>query len=281
MLFPGYTAPRDHGERLAQLDQLLEGWRTYVQEPRSVEDGSSLAADDRLFPVLTPSQLAWHGIASAVDHLDMFMALLRSGTSHPLAPNTIARTGMLSGAHALWLLDGPDRVERQRRGLRLAHEEFFRDHQAVRDIAMIENPDPARGLAEMKGYLDTRVEWMDRAVAVGATIGMPAKQVKTVNDTQLLDTVTRRLVEQDPEGVDLIRAVRVVWRVYSGVAHGLRWPVMYRAQYGAPVPGGKPGTVEGHVTNSVGDLDMAASSVSIFLLNAINLFEKRRRPAQR
>jgi hypothetical protein len=199
VLFPGYTAPRDHGERLAQLDQLLEGWRAYIQEPRSVEDGSSLAADDRLFPVLTPSQVAWHGIASAVDHLDMFMALLRSGTSHPLAPNTIARTGVLSGAHALWLLDGPDRVERQRRGLRLAYEEFFRDHQAVRDIAMIENPDPARGPAEMKGYLDARVEWMDRAVAVGATIGMPAKEVKTFNDTQLLDTVTRRLVEQDPE----------------------------------------------------------------------------------
>lgn len=279
MLFPGYTTPRDHGERLAQLDQLLESWRAYIQKPRSVEDGSSLAADDKLFPVLTPSQLAWHGIASAVDHLDMFMALLRSGTSHPLAPNTIARTGMLSGAHALWLLDGPDRVERQKRGLRLAYEEFFRDHQAVRDIAMIENPDPARGLAEMKGYLDARAEWMDRAVTVGATIGMPAKEVKTVNDTQLLDTVTRRLVEQDPEDVDLIRAVRIVWRIYSGVAHGLRWPVMYRAQYGGPVPDSKPGTVEGHVTNSIGDLDMAASSISIFLLNAINLFEKRRRPA--
>lgn len=75
-----------------------------------MQEGSSLAADDKLFPVLPPSHLAWHGVASAVDHLDMFMALPRSGVSHPLAPNTVARTGMLSGAHALWLLDAPTRA---------------------------------------------------------------------------------------------------------------------------------------------------------------------------
>ena len=278
MLFNGHTIPRDHGERLSQLDQLLDGWRAYIIEPRIVQDGSSLAADDKLFPVLAPSQLAWHGIASAVDHLDMFMALLRTGTSHPLAPNTIARTGMLSGAHALWLLDGPNRIERQKRGLRLAHEEFSRDRQAVRDIATIENPDPEAGLVKMKDYLDTRTEWMERALTVGAQLGMTSKDLR-FDDTTLLDEVTRRLVERDPEAIDLIRAVRIVWRTYSGVAHGLRWPVMYRAEYGEPIPGGKPGSVEGRVTNNIEDLSMAASSVSIFLINAIDLFEKRRQSA--
>lgn len=188
---------------------------------------------------------------------------------------------MLSGAHALWLLDGPDRVERQKRGLCLAHEEFFREHQAVRDIAAIQNSDPVRGLTAMKDYLDARVEWMDRALAAGATIGMTSKEVKTLNDTGLLDTVAHRLVEHDPENVELISAVRIVWRTYSGVAHGLRWPVRYRTKYGEPIPGSRPGTVEGRVTNSIGDLDMAASSISIFLINAIRLFEKRRQPAHR
>lgn len=91
MSFPGYTRPRDHGERLAQLDQPLAGWRDYIQ--KAPEDGNSLAGDDHLFPMLPPSQLAWFGIVSAVDHLDMFMALVRSGTSRPLAHNTVARTG--------------------------------------------------------------------------------------------------------------------------------------------------------------------------------------------
>lgn len=276
--FPGYTSPQSHEERLSQLDKLLGSWRAYISEARPIHDASSLAADDKLFPVLAPSQLAWHGIASAVDHLDMFMALLRSGTSHPLAPNTVARTGMLSGAHALWLLDGPDRPERQKRGLRLAYEEFFRDHQAVTDIATIEAPDPERRFAEMKSYLDARTEWMARVVMVGEQLGMTAKDVKSLNDTKLLDEVTRRLVERDPESTELIRAVRVVWRTYSGVAHGLRWPVMYRAQYGEPVPGGNPGNVEARVTSSIADLSMAASSVSIFLLHAVDLFEKRRLP---
>ena len=258
MSFPGYTRPRDHGERLAQLDQLLAGWRDYIQ--KAPEDGNSLAGDDHLFPMLPPSQLAWFGIVSAVDHLDIFMALVRSGTSHPLAHNTRTTPspapGVLSGAHALWLLNGPDRVERQKRGLCLAHEEFFREHQAVRDIAAIQNSDPVRGLTAMKDYLDARVEWMDRALAAGATIGTTSKEVKTLNETGLLDTVAHRLVEHDPENVELISAVRIVWRTYSGVAHGLRWPVRYRTKYGEPIPGSRPGTVEGLVTNSIGDLDM-------------------------
>ncbi len=278
MPLPGHTLPQSHGERLGQLDQALDSWRAYINQPRPVQDGSSLAADDKLFPALAPSQLAWHGIASAVDHLDMFMALIRYGTSHPLAPNTVARTGMLSGAHALWLLDGPDRIERQKRGLRLAHEEFSRDRQAVHDIATLENPDPAKGLAEMKDYLDARTEWMDRALTVGAQLRMTVKDMKFFNDTMLLDEVAHRLVEHNPEDVDIIRAVRIVWRTYSGVAHGLRWPVMYRAQYGEPVPGGVPGKVEARVTSSMGDLSMAACSIGIFLSSAIELFEKRRQP---
>ena len=97
----------------------------------------------------------------------------------------------------------------KKRGLCLAHEEFFREHQAVRDIAAIQNSDSVRGLTAMKDYLDARVEWMDRALAAGATIGMTSKEVKTLNDTGLLDTVTHRLVEHDPENVELISAVRI------------------------------------------------------------------------
>lgn len=79
---------------------------------------------------------------------------------------------MLAGAHALWVLDGPDRPTRQRRALRLAYEEFHREHQAVTDIATIETDDPEQRLAEMADYLDKRVEWKQRAITVGAQLGM-------------------------------------------------------------------------------------------------------------
>ena len=162
--FPGYTRPRDHGERLAQLDQLLAGWRDYIQ--KAPEDGNSLAGDDHLFPMLPPSQLAWFGIVSAVDHLDMLMALVRSGTSHPLRTTPSPAPGVLSGAHALWLLDGPDRVERQKRGLCLAHAEFFREHQAVRDIAAIQNSDLSPRLDSHEG-LPRRARGVDGPGAGG------------------------------------------------------------------------------------------------------------------
>lgn len=84
-------------------------------------------------------------------------------------------------------------------------------------------------------------------MTVGASLGMTPKEVKTHNDTMLLDEVARRLVEHDPENADLISSVRVLWRISSGVAHGLRWPVVYRAKYGEPVPG-KPGSTEARVT---------------------------------
>jgi hypothetical protein len=48
--------------------------------------------------------------------LDVFMVALTEGQkSHPIAPSMLARSGILGSAHALWLLDGPDRAERQRR----------------------------------------------------------------------------------------------------------------------------------------------------------------------
>lgn len=121
---------------------------------------------------------------------------------------------------------------------------------------------------------------MQRAIDVGAQLDMTPKDVKDFNDTAMLDETTRRLTERDAEDKELIRAVRLVWRTYSGIAHGLRWPAVYRAQFGEPVPGGRPGKVEGRVTNSIADLSMGASSVAIFLLNAIERFEKRRAPVR-
>jgi hypothetical protein len=94
--------------------------------------------------VLPPSHLIWHGISSAVDHLDAFMGALDGGKSHPLAPSTLARSGILGSTHALCLLDGPDRDERRRRGLHLAHEEFKREKQMFEAIERIEAEQPLR-----------------------------------------------------------------------------------------------------------------------------------------
>jgi hypothetical protein len=73
-----------------------------------VHPNSSMGADDRLFTVVPTSHLAWHGISHAVDYLDMYLnALVEHRMSFAIAPQSLARSGLLGAAHALWLLDAP------------------------------------------------------------------------------------------------------------------------------------------------------------------------------
>lgn len=274
-MFEGYTTPVTDEQRLAQIAAKLDEWTEYVHQERPVLPNSSLASDDALFPLFPPSSLAWHGMSSAVDHLEIFMNAVAGGKSHPLAPQTLARTGMVSAAHALWLLDGRDRPTRQKRGLQLAYFEFSEDHKAVRDIAKLPDAD----LAALQPYLDTREKWMERAITRGAGLGMSEGQVTTLNDTDLLDHVCRDIAHREPDLDDIVGMVRVLWRLYSGSAHGLRWPVMFRADLANAGPADASGTTFAQATNDFSDLTMAASGVAIFLARAINSFEIRRRPA--
>lgn len=277
-MFSGLTMPQTDEGRLQQIADYLGRWRDYVYTDQPILPGSSLARDDEVFDVLPASALAWHGISSAVDHLDMFMAAILAQRSHPLAPQTLARTGMISGAHALWVLDGGDRVTRQKRALQLAYQEFAEDHKAVTGIAPLMGTDPATGDSNAKTYLDSRKEWMDRAVTVGASLGMTAHQVTTLGETDLLDKVTKEIVRRDPQHTEMAKSVQILWRMWSGVAHGLRWPVMSRTDFGAAAPADATGTVRALATNDISNLTMAASGVAIFLVRAIGIFEERRKP---
>lgn len=268
------------GQRLCWISERVKAWRIYVEQPQPVLDGSSLAADDALFSVLPPSHLIWHGISHAVDHLDVFMVALTAGkTSHPIAPSTLARSGILGSAHALWLLDGPDRAERQRRALRIAHEEFHRDRQTLRDIADISRDDPGAesspDINVVQQQIDLRTEWIDRAIAVGATLGMRDTQVTApLDETSIIDAVAKRYAIVTPDSHGLVRAYRLLWRTYSGTAHGLRWSAMHRAKI---VKNEQGGGGNGWLTNDLADLGMAACAVALFTLRAINLYEIRRK----
>jgi hypothetical protein len=269
------------GQRLGWISEQVKVWRTYVEQPQSVLDGSSLAVDDAIFSVLPPSHLVWHGISHAVDHLDMFMVGLTEGKkSHPIAPSTLARSGILGSAHALWLLDGPDRAERQRRALKIAHEEFYRDRQMLRDIADISRDDPGTELipdiSVVQQQIDLRTEWIGRAIAAGATLGMGDRQVTAqLDETSIIDAVAKRYAVVTRDSHELVKAYRLLWRTYSGTAHGLRWSAMARAKI-VKNEQGRGGN--GWLTNDLADLGMAACAVALFTLRAVNLYEIRRKP---
>lgn len=269
------------GQRLGWISEQVKVWRTYVGQPQSVLDGSSLAADDAIFSVLPPSHLIWHGISHAVDHLDMFMVALTEGKrSHPIAPSTLARSGILGSAHALWLLDGPDRAERQRRALKIAHEEFYRDRQMLRDIADISRDDPGTepspDISVVQQQIDLRTEWINRAIAVGTTLGMRDRQVTAqLDETSIIDAVAERYAVVTRDSHELVKAYRLVWRTYSATSHGLRWSAMARAKI---VKNEQGGGGNGWLTNDLADLGMAACAVTLFTLRAVNLYEIRRKP---
>lgn len=269
------------GQRLAWISEQVKDWRTYVEQPQPVLDGSSLAAEDVILSVLPPSHLIWHGISHAVDHLDVFMGALTEGKkSHPIAPSTLARSGILGGAHALWLLDGPDRAERQRRALKIAHEEFHRDRQMLRDIIDISRDDPdtepSPDISVAQQQIDLRTEWIDRVIAAGAALGMRDTQVTAqLDETSVIDAVAKRYAVITPDSRELVKAYWLLWRMYSGTAHGLRWSAMHRTKI---VKNEQGGGGNGWLTNDLADLGMGACAVALFTQRAINLYEIRRKP---
>jgi hypothetical protein len=105
--------------------------------------------------------------------------------------------------------------------------------------------DPA-GHAQQR--IDTLTEWMDRAVTVGGTLGMTPADVRRFEDTELINEVVARYVAASPGSEDLAKTDQIVWRMYSGTAHGLRWSAMLRADI-RPNPTG-PATATSRTTRS-------------------------------
>ncbi|MEU9397620.1 hypothetical protein AB0D86_47590 [Streptomyces sp. NPDC048324] len=57
--------------RLAKMHHVVQEWMqrtTGEHEPEAVQPGSSLAADDSLFPRHPVSSCVWHGLLTAVEH---------------------------------------------------------------------------------------------------------------------------------------------------------------------------------------------------------------------
>ncbi|MCU1627395.1 MAG: hypothetical protein JWP64_2344 [Pseudonocardia sp.] len=83
-------------------------------------------------------------------------ALVENKMSFAIAPQSLARSGLLGAAHALWLLDAPSRRERRLRGLRIAHEEWRNERNAYQGLIDSEQAAPG-----MKDLVEVRPEWME------------------------------------------------------------------------------------------------------------------------
>ncbi len=266
-------------QRLWATYQQVETWREITGKPQRVHPHSSIGADDRLFDVVPPSHLIWHGISHAVDHLDMYLhAPVKSNLSFPIAPQSLARSGLLGVAHALWMLDEPCRATRQLRALRIAYEEWRNERNAYQDL--FNRGEAAPG---MKALIEVRTEWMVRAIEAGESIGWTKTDVKTKpNDTTLIEEVITRYEANDPvePGDMTLRATYLLmWRMLSGSAHGYRWSAIPRTRF--PGPGEErpeSGDVDGYLTNNEEQHALSASALALLIRHAFDLYDIRRAP---
>lgn len=274
-------------QRLSWTAERATAWAKYRESPHLAAPGSSLALDDQIFPASPPSHLIAHRIGHAVEHLEFFLyPLINGGVGYPTAPNTVARSGVVGAAHALWMLDHPDRAERQRRALRMAHNEAAAERTALYEIERVPGADKG-GDAEhqqrralWKSFMDRCDDIKARAVVAGATLGMTAEAVaQRPDDTTIIDYVAKAYVEASgDDDAALVTAYRVLWRTHSGNSHALRWPAIWHSEMqGSFARGG--GALRVTAGGEEG-LSMVASAMALFIRRAIELFdEARQRPA--
>lgn len=239
-----------------------------------VEPHSSLARDDEAFPRYPASQLAWQGIGSAVDHLDMMISTLAATrTAFPFGYHTLARTGLIGAARAMWVLDGT-RPERTGRALRMAHEEYRQERASLGDTRKL-FPHLATPCDERTAQLDHR---MAEARAAGMPIGMTEDQVKSApKDTEIIEHVAHRFALGEAEPDNIAAAFILSWRDGSGIAHAMLWPALRRSEL---IREEAPGRSHHKLTSGgIDEIAFAVGRVHLLTNKAMELFDRRRRSA--
>lgn len=260
------------GQRLGLIAEQAGQWRARILHPAPIVPGSTLAEDDAVFPNYSVSQLVWQGLCSGVEHLEVFTSALRdTGTGFPFGYFTLARAGLQGAAHALWLLDA-DPLQRRRRGLKLAHEDYLQESKALADMARL-MPDVAEQARERIELLEQRT---GELVSAGAGLDMTSGQVTArINDTEIIEAMSRRIATGE-DAENLIAGFVLMWRRHSGSAHGLRWSLLLRSTIVREDAGG----THARITADSGELMMAASGVSLMLMEAFKLYDRYRTGCQ-
>ncbi|MFF0414898.1 hypothetical protein ACFYUY_31185 [Kitasatospora sp. NPDC004745] len=122
------------------------------------------------------SSVAWHGLITAVEHLDFGLtALAKTQTLYPAVYFTTLRVGLLGAAQAVWVLEPTMRRERQLRALTAAAANYNEQRKMIGALSP-SSPEQQAELAVAKGRLADRLE---EAAKAAESIGVdPVKARK-------------------------------------------------------------------------------------------------------
>jgi hypothetical protein len=190
----------------------IGGLWSRVEDPQSwaVEDGSSLAGDDRQAYPYSVSMAVRTELACAVDHLMMASRCFNElRVIPPVALFPLFRAAVETACTAHWLLAPPGRPQRVQRRLKLERNNADNLLSAARELASAKGQ-PVAPLAE--GTEKTKAELDALAAKAGSPegVGSYASYEKIV-----------KAADTEVQGLDVSALAQ--WRVFSGITHGRQW----------------------------------------------------------
>lgn len=217
-------------QRLIEVRDTLRSWLARIKSPEEVMSNSSLATDDRVYPGMPCSQLAWWGLTVGVEHLDASIGLLdrQIEQGQPIMPSatyTVLRGALIGASQAALLLCTPQRAQRVNYGLKIAYEEYrqaYNFRETTVHHSAISESERQRVLSE--DFLSDFQEGMARVKTLLKERNEPQKRLL---DTDLIKEAAR-VVHQDSNADMLRLAVEMEWRLGSGAAHGRLLMNMHR-----------------------------------------------------
>lgn len=207
-------------EELRKTFGRLDRWRTVIASRPEPSPDSELANDDRIWPWTPPTSLCIASLGSAREHLHAIRRLIEARELFPSVTSTLARSALMSGAVAVWMLAPDDADERHRRMLTFALEDY-RNH-----VAFGAQVNQTFHVDDIHPSADEQMSRLrQRSNDVRSLLG-PLGGPYGWNLTDVIIPAAMRETAADQRQRTQFEAR---WRVMSGAAHGFLWP-----HFGAP-----------------------------------------------
>lgn len=211
--------PREFSQA-ALLDQCratfvrLERWRTAAASYPKPTVGTDLYNDDKIWRWMPPTTLCIASLGNAREHLHAIRRLIEARELFPSATSTLARSGLMSGAIAVWMLAPDDAVERHRRMLTFALEDYRNHISYGTQVSRTFHVDDIESTADEQ---ITRLR--ERSAEVRALL----EPLGGPYGWNLTDTIIPAALRATTADERQRAQFESRWRVTSGAAHGFLW----------------------------------------------------------
>ena len=201
-------------EEIHKTFERLERWRATIASRVAPRQTSDLAGDDAVWPWTPPTSLCLASLGNAREHLHAVRRLIEARELFPSVTSTLARSALMSGAIAVWMLAPDDANERHRRMLTFALEDYRHHIRFGVQVSLTFHVDDIHpdADAQMSRLKQRSTEVRSLLDPLGGPIAW-----------NLTDTIIPAAIRETTSDQRQRAQLESRWRVMSGAAHGLLW----------------------------------------------------------